>query len=63
MPGVLQIQTYGDRLHVFVDDLNERRAAIEAALGAAGVSVQSTRTTRARMEEAFISLIREREEA
>ena len=58
LPGVLEIQTYGDLLHVFVDDAALRTPALEEALGSAGIVVRDLRQTRPRMEEAFISLIR-----
>jgi len=58
IPGVLEVQTYGDLLHVFVDDFAERRAALLGALQAAGVQLIDLRQTRPRMEEAFISLVR-----
>jgi len=58
LPGVLEVQTYGDLLHVFVDDAGERVPAIRAALAQAGIAVEGLRQTRPRMEEAFISLIR-----
>jgi ABC-2 type transport system ATP-binding protein len=62
LPGVLEVQTYGDLLHVFVDSAAEREAAIRAAMDGAGIGVQGLRRTRPRMEEAFISLIRKRSE-
>lgn len=58
VPGVLEIQTYGEMLHLIVDDAAARMPAIAARLEAAGIPVLSMRKTRARMEEAFISLIR-----
>ena len=58
LPGVLEVQTYGDLLHVFVDDAARRASAIREALTGAGVVVGGLRQTRPRMEEAFISLIR-----
>jgi ABC-2 type transport system ATP-binding protein len=60
LPGVLEVQTYGDLLHVFVDDAARRGSTIRNALSEAGIVVQSMRQTRPRMEEAFISLIRKR---
>jgi ABC-2 type transport system ATP-binding protein len=62
LPGVLEVQTYGDLLHVFVDDAARRALTIQEALGGAGIVVQGLRQTRPRMEEAFISLIRKRTE-
>jgi ABC-2 type transport system ATP-binding protein len=56
--GVLEVQTYGDLLHVFVDSAAERQDPLQAALTAAGIEVIGLRQTRPRMEEAFISLVR-----
>jgi ABC-2 type transport system ATP-binding protein len=58
MEGVLEVQTYGDKLHVFVDDVVLRKAQIESALAAQGIGHDSLREIDVRMEEAFISLIR-----
>jgi ABC-2 type transport system ATP-binding protein len=60
LPGVLEVQTYGDLLHVFVDVAMERASDIEGVLRKAGIAVEGLRQTRPRMEEAFISLIRKR---
>lgn len=60
LPGVLEVQTYGDLLHIFVDNADRRTPAIRQALAEAGITVHSLRQTRPRMEEAFISLIRRR---
>jgi len=60
-PGVLEVQTYGDLLHVFVGDADAQAAALQDLLRQNGITVKSLRQTRPRMEEAFISLIRERE--
>ena len=62
LPGVLEVQTYGDLLHVFVDDAAQRVPTIQEALDEAAIAVQGLRQTRPRMEEAFISLIRKRQE-
>jgi ABC-2 type transport system ATP-binding protein len=56
--GVLEVQTYGDLLHVFVDEVEARAGQIRASLEASGVEVRGLRQTRPRMEEAFISLVR-----
>ena len=56
--GVLEVQTYGDLLHVFVDDLDLRQDALVDALAAAGITVVEIRRIRPRMEEAFVSLVR-----
>ena len=58
MPGVLEIQTYGESLHILVDSADQRLAEIQDALDSRAVDYRSIRRAPARMEEAFISLIR-----
>jgi hypothetical protein len=58
LEGVGELQTYGDKLHVFVDDVARRRPQIEAALAAAEIGHTELREIEVRMEEAFISLVR-----
>jgi len=58
LEGVLEVQTYGLMLHVFVDDIERRQAEIETALAAQGITCTGMRQIEARMEEAFISLIK-----
>ena len=60
LPGVLEVQTYGDVLHVFVADAADAAPAIRAALAAAGIPVTDIKQTTPRVEEAFISLIQGR---
>jgi ABC-2 type transport system ATP-binding protein len=60
MDGVIEIQTYGDLLHVFVDSADRRMSALGDRLGNEGIAVSGLRQTRPRMEEAFISLIHKR---
>jgi ABC-2 type transport system ATP-binding protein len=60
---VKELQTYGDKLHVFVDDAARRRSEIEAALTSRGIGHDEIRKIEVRMEEAFISLIRQRAES
>ena len=62
MEGVFEVQTYGEKLHVFVDEVSKRRAQLEAALAAQGITYDSLREIEVRMEEAFISLIRRQTE-
>jgi len=57
MEGVLEVQTYGLMLHVFVDDVPRRQPEIEAMLAAQGIACQGMRQIQVRMEEAFISLV------
>jgi ABC-2 type transport system ATP-binding protein len=61
--GVLEVQTYGDLLHVFVDSIADRQDLLLGALSRADVDVIGWRQTRPRMEEAFISLVRREMEA
>jgi ABC-2 type transport system ATP-binding protein len=60
-PGVMEIQTYGESLHLLVDSAEERLPEIEKALIDHGISYRGVRKTTTRMEEAFISLIRQME--
>lgn len=59
--GVLEIQTYGDLLHVFVDSFERRQLEVVAQLEQAGVTYTGLRQAPPRMEEAFISLIKRQE--
>ncbi len=62
LPGVLEVQTYGHLLHLFVDDAARREREIGAAMAAQGIGVTGLRQIQPRMEEAFISLIRRQAE-
>jgi len=62
LPGVLEVQTYGELLHVLVDAADERIPALEAALREHGLTLRNIRRATPRMEEAFISLIKRMEE-
>jgi hypothetical protein len=57
MDGVLEVQTYGEKLHVFVDNVPRRKPEIEARLAADGIAHNELRPVEVRMEEAFISLV------
>lgn len=59
LPGVLEAQTYGELLHLLVDDAQVRLPQVAPALTAAGIRPQGIRTSRPRLEEAFISLVRQ----
>jgi ABC-2 type transport system ATP-binding protein len=58
-PGVQEVQTYGNLIHLFVDDATRRKAEIRTLLTSEGFTVSWMRQTAPRMEEAFIHLIRE----
>jgi ABC-2 type transport system ATP-binding protein len=60
LDGVLEVQTYGEKLHVFVDDVVLRGPQIEATLETSGIRRTGMREVEVSMEEAFISLIRRR---
>ena len=60
LEGVLEVQTYGDQLRIFVRDGDRVLGEIEAALAAEDIEIVEARRTRPRMEEAFISLIQRR---
>lgn len=60
-PGISEVQSYGEMLHVFVDDVKAGEKKIRNALTQAGISIQSLREVEPRVEEAFISMIRRRE--
>ncbi len=62
LPGVLEVQTYGESLHILVDSGVERLPQIEKALAERELVYQSARVAPTRMEEAFISLIRQMDE-
>ncbi len=62
LEGVLEVQTYGLMLHVFVDDAERRQREIEMAMAAQGIRCEAMREIEPRMEEAFISLIRRQQE-
>jgi ABC-2 type transport system ATP-binding protein len=62
LPGVHEVQTYGETLHLLVDSGKQRLPEVEKALKKAGVGCRGIRIAPARMEEAFISLIRQMEE-
>jgi ABC-2 type transport system ATP-binding protein len=59
LDGVLEVQTYGLMLHVFVDEVDRRWREIEAALASKGIACTGMRGVEVRMEEAFISLVRQ----
>lgn len=58
LPGVREVQTYGESLHLLVDSGKKRLPQIKKALGEHHLGYRNARLAPARMEEAFISLIR-----
>lgn len=57
LPGVLQVQTYGEALHLIVDSVEARLPEIKSALSSHDVAYLQLEQAVPRMEEAFISLI------
>lgn len=58
LPGVREVQSYGEALHVLVDSASKRTPAIKSSLHREELAVRQLRVITPRMEEAFISLIR-----
>ena len=63
LPGVLEVQSYGEALHVLVDSSKKRQAELSRALEKKKLTINEIRTIPPRMEEAFISLIRKMDQA
>ncbi len=61
LPGVIQVQTYGESLHVIVDSAEDRLPELKQALEDNGIEFRSLRSAPPRMEEAFIFLINQLE--
>lgn len=61
LSGVREAQTYGESIHLLVDSGKRRLPEIERALKKEKLAYRSIRIAPARMEEAFISLIRKLE--
>jgi ABC-2 type transport system ATP-binding protein len=58
IPGVVEVQTYGESLHILVDSAQARMLAITNVLSGAGLHVRQVRQADPRMEAAFVSMIR-----
>jgi ABC-2 type transport system ATP-binding protein len=58
LPGVLEVQTYGESLHLLVDSARVRLPQIQKSLKKHAINYRGLRPAPPRMEEAFISLIR-----
>ena len=62
-PGVLEVQSYGEALHVLVDSSKKRQDELTRALEKKKITIHEIRIIPPRMEEAFISLIRKMDQA
>jgi ABC-2 type transport system ATP-binding protein len=60
--GVLEVQTYGEAIHIIVDDAKKRVPELRKHLRKAEVIHDGVRVAPPRMEEAFISLMRRMED-
>lgn len=58
IPGIMEIQTYGESLHLLVKDGKKQMAQIGKALRKAKISYRDMHASLPGMEEAFISLVR-----
>jgi len=59
--GVNEVETYGKSLHILVDSGQRRLPEIESAMIEAQIGYRSIRLAPAKMEDAFVSLIRKLE--
>jgi ABC-2 type transport system ATP-binding protein len=59
LPGVSEVQLFGDRLNAVVADPDREVPAVEAALAAAGIPVLQRRTLAPSLENVFISVTKE----
>jgi hypothetical protein len=57
IPGVLEVQTYGEALRVFVDRADDRLPVIRYVLEEHRVRYRSLRRASISMEEAFVSFV------
>jgi len=62
LPGVHEVQTYGQSLHVLVDSAEQRQPEVTTALREREIGYRHVRRETPRMEQAFISLIRRMDE-
>ena len=58
IPGVIEVQTYGESLNILVDSARDLIPAVTTVLEQEGLSIGQIRQTEPRMEAAFVSLIR-----
>jgi len=58
IPGVQEVQSYGEALHILVDSASRRSKSIKKILSKEKILILEMREISPRMEEAFISFIR-----
>lgn len=57
LSGVLSVQVFGERLHVWVEDAVRDLPAVESALGGAGITTEHTRRVVPGLEDVFVSMV------
>ena len=57
LPGICEVQTYGEALHILVDSGKKRLPKIKAQLRKHDIPYTNARVAPIRMEEAFVSFI------
>jgi hypothetical protein len=62
LPGVVEVQSYGDAVHVLMDSIENRSSMIRATLEDNNLHILELREITPRMEEAFISFIHKLEQ-
>jgi ABC-2 type transport system ATP-binding protein len=61
LPGILEMQTFGNQLRLLVRDADGAMPRVREALAKQDIEVTDVRRSQPRMEEAFISLVRRQE--
>jgi drug efflux transport system ATP-binding protein len=59
--GIVDVQRFGDRLDVMVADLQAGERAVRAALGGAGLRLDSVRAAAPTLENTFVAILRDLE--
>lgn len=57
--GIMDVQTFGDRLDVLVEDLDRDGAAVKAAIAEQPISVDSIQATQVTLENVFVTRLRQ----
>ena len=63
LQGIMEVQTYGEALHILVESASRQLGQIERTLKRNQLDITEIRITKPRMEEAFISLIKRIDQA
>ncbi|MCC6442914.1 MAG: ABC transporter ATP-binding protein [Armatimonadetes bacterium] len=57
LPGVRSVQVFGERLHVWLDDIERSRPSLEAALAAEKIALEHLRPIEPGLEDVFVSMV------